>query len=207
MRNESESSQVGSAEKFGKPRKEFAKCPVLYLAFIIMQGKKSPPNNWKCQNHKDKKLPIIFVVFFCIVTTYYYYYYYHHYYYYFEERKRLLCREQAASYLCGMPVVYATVCSCESSQTRRYQLISSSRSSASLRARCCAAAGFSRGSLALSAPLRGARSRLPRDSTDCFLSFSASSAFLFPTVPVRAASILAARPGARGAPSRCPQII
>lgn len=34
-----------------------------------------------------------------------YCYYYHYHYYYLEECKPVLCQVQAATYLCGMPVV------------------------------------------------------------------------------------------------------
>lgn len=101
------------------------------------------------------------------------------------------CPHQRRAHLCGIPVVCAVVCSLDSSQSFRYQFISTSRSRASCRALSwLCPQGLRLLSLTFSGPFLGDLSFPPEERPDCFLNLLLSSEIWLPAAPVRAASIL-----------------
>lgn len=85
------------------------------------------------------------------------------------------CPHQRA-HLCGIPVVCAVVCSLDSSQSCRYQFISTSRSRASCRALSwLCPQGLRLLSLTFSGAFLGDLSFPPEERPDCFLNLLLSS--------------------------------
>lgn len=101
------------------------------------------------------------------------------------------CAGSGESYLWGMPVVWAVACSPDSSQSFRYQFISTSRTRASCRALSWVCPEGPRLlSFPFSAAFLGDLSLLPTENPDSFLNLEFSSEIWPPAAPVRAASIL-----------------